>query len=131
MCSTHYKQWRKAVDGLGLYEGLRQGYGAIATSLEGPTKGTLRKDGYQVVSVNRKPIFEHRHVLEQSLGRPLEVHESVHHRNGVRHDNRLENLELWSGKHLRGVRVEDQVEWALEVLKTYRPDLLSQIMEKG
>lgn len=55
--------------------------------------------------------------MEDVLGRSLLPNESVHHKNGVRHDNRPENLELWvseSGKHRKGQRVEDLVAFVVE-----------------
>jgi len=41
-------------------------------------------------------VYEHRWLMEQHLGRKLERHEHVHHKNGNRRDNRLENLEVMS-----------------------------------
>lgn len=86
-----------------------------------PRDGYRRKskDGYIQVYSDGRWLMEHRQVMEQVLGRSLDGGENVHHKNGVRNDNRPENLELWVTSQPAGQRPEDLVVWAREILKKY------------
>lgn len=57
---------------------------------------------YKSIKVNGKKIDEHRFIMEQFLGRKLERYEIVHHINGNKNDNRIQNLTIMSlSKHTK------------------------------
>jgi hypothetical protein len=90
-------------------------------------EGSLDKNGYFQITRLGHPnctsktgrIAEHTFIMSEHLGRPLTKFESVHHKNGVRHDNKIENLELWHKGQPAGQRVEDKITWCKEFLSQY------------
>jgi hypothetical protein len=81
--------------------------------------GHLNKSGYRIIRRDGDYILEHRYIMQQYLGRALYVNENVHHKNGQRADNRLENLELWVKPQVPGQRLEDVIEWMTSFLSLY------------
>ena len=90
-CRMHYIRWQDHGD-VGEAEPRKADAGS----------GYVNSSGYRIISGR----LEHRIVMEEALGRPLEPFETVHHVNGDKLDNRLGNLQLRQGKHGHGVRFE-------------------------
>ena len=85
-----------------------------------PPPKYLNEGGYVRRVINGVKQMEHRAIMEQMLGRALSANEYVHHRNGIRTDNRPVNLELWSKSQPPGQRVEDKLRWARELIQQYK-----------
>lgn len=106
-CEGHYRRWKKHGSPYG---------GKRAKGL-----GCVNHYGYIVIPNPRGgQMHQHRRVMEEHLGRTLEKSEKVHHLNGIRSDNRIENLELWTVDHPAGQRVEDKLKWCEDFIKKYK-----------
>lgn len=123
-CAIHWHRWKKFGDP-GTAEvresgkNLHTDYAGRIWSITG-VKASGYVHAYLWGSNNsQSTVAYHRIVMQDHLGRELLPHETIHHINGVKDDNRLENLELWSSWQPPGQRITDKVAWAREILALY------------
>lgn len=120
LCRLHYNRLRLTGD-----------VGAVSTMRRPNGQGCYVDDkGYRRVVYQSggrtKKIFEHRLIMQEMLGRELQNFETVHHKNGIRHDNDQSNLELWTRPQPTGQRPEDLVAWIVQ----YYPYLVEVELNK-
>lgn len=115
LCSVHDRQRQKGIPLHPVRHNNKHGEGSLSS--HGYKVFAKRKNG------KKKYFYEHRMVMENHLGRKLFPKENVHHINGNKLDNRIENLELWSSQQPNGQRVIDKIKWAQEILEQYKNEI--------
>jgi len=85
---------------------------------------------YKHPNSKKGTVAEHVLVMTKILGRPLRKGEQIHHKNGIKTDNRPENLELWTKQHPSGQRVSDLIVFASRILSDYS-DLAQEMVFGG
>ena len=118
LCKKHYATWHRNGDPVKQSEQFSKRHQELVDSNGYIT--VYAPEHLNATKINRVP--KHRLVMSEYLGRPLRRNENVHHKNGVKSDNRIENLELWVTAQPKGQRPQDLVDYAKKILRTYAKD---------
>ena len=105
------------IDSSGLLSGRSKSCGCLRKK-----GGKINKDGYKFVydRDSRKYVCEHRLVYEKHYGVKLKSFQNVHHKNGNRLDNCINNLEVWDSSQPSGQRVEDKLRYYFNLVEEYK-----------
>lgn len=122
LCMSHYAQERRGQILTPIVNVKRSKYRAEIGDIYIDNDGYVtEKDPTHPNADKRGWVKQHIKVMSEHLNRRIrtELGENVHHKNGVRDDNRIENLELWLKGQPSGQRVADLVNWARKIVSQY------------
>jgi hypothetical protein len=100
ICDKPFRRWRKEQSTCSQQCAGKARRGSRAYNYKG---GCISSEGYKVIRVEGRAVYEHRHAMELHIGRPLGPNEVVHHKDGDRLNNAIENLELMDGRAMHAL----------------------------
>lgn len=86
--------------------------------------------GYLRININGKRVLHHRYIMEQHLGRKLTNKERIHHKNGIKTDNRIENLELFVNHSEHMKKYHPDICEKRKINPKYTPEKIANILNR-